>query len=405
MLPRSRSAPPSFARLGTVKKPTKPGVYVITLRLKVRAECYPYLRHAAREVNFVWNWGNETCFKAIKPYSGPGEWLSAFTLDKLSAGAGKECQYIGADTIQRINAELVRKRIQFKKQKLAWRKSGGSKRSLGWVPFKAATIKRAGKYVRYAGKTIRFFESDRFAEIAKWGDGCFAEDAVGDWWLCVPVERAVVESVAPLEAVGIDLGLKDVATTSDGDKLHATHYRNAEEKLGQLQRRGHRRQAKRLSRKIKRQRAHDLHVFSRRIVDRYQLIVIGDVSSLKLVKTRMAKSVLDAGWGMLKTQLQYKGEHAGRTVSIVNEANTTRACSLCRALTGPSGVNGLRVRTWTCGECGVTHDRDINAANNTLAVGRSPPSVRGNEPKRPSMPSSKAPRLRKTRTASKDVAA
>ena len=73
-----------------MKKPTKPGVYVITLRLKVRAECYPYLRHAAREVNFVWNWGNETCFKALRPYAGPGEWLSAFTLDKLSAGAGKE---------------------------------------------------------------------------------------------------------------------------------------------------------------------------------------------------------------------------------------------------------------------------------------------------------------------------
>ena len=388
-----------------MKKPAKPGFYVITLRLKVRAECYPYLRGAAREVNVVWNWGNETSFKAISPFVGPGEWLSAFTLDKLSAGAGKECRYIGADTIQRVNAELVRKRIQFKKQKLAWRKSGGSNRSLGWVPFKAATLRRAGKYLRYAGKTIRFFESDRFAEIAKWGDGCFAEDAVGDWWLCLPVERAVVESVAPLEAVGIDLGLKDAAATSDGDKLNATHYRRSEHKLGQLQRRGHRRQAKRLSRRIKRQRAHDLHVFSRRIVARYQKIVIGDVSSLKLVKTRMAKSVLDAGWGILRTQLQYKGEHAGRSVSVVKESNTTRTCSSCKALTGPKGVNGLRVRSWVCRGCGVTHDRDVNAAKNILAVGRLPPSVRGNEPKRPLTPSSKAPRLRKTRTASKHVAA
>jgi hypothetical protein len=54
-------------------------------------------------------------------------------------------------------------------------------------------------------------------------------------------------------------------------------------------------------------------------------------------KTRMAKSVLDAGWGMLKRMLQFKGEHAGRSVTIVNERNTTRACSTCGALTGPAG--------------------------------------------------------------------
>jgi transposase len=88
-----------------------------------------------------------------------------------------------------------------------------------------------------------------------------------------------------------------------------------------------------------------------------------------LAKTRMAKSVLDSGWGLLKTQLQYKGQWAGRSVQIVNEANTSRACSCCGSLTGPSGVNGLRVRTWTCHERGVAHDRDVNAARNILSVG------------------------------------
>jgi len=57
----------------------------------------------------------------------------------------------------------------------------------------------------------------------------------------------------------------------------------------------------------------------------------------------MAKSVLDTGWGMLKTQLQYKGQQAGRCVSIVGESYTSRACSSCGALSGPAGVNGLRV--------------------------------------------------------------
>ncbi|WP_312602664.1 transposase, partial [Pseudomonas luteola] len=59
----------------------------------------------------------------------------------------------------------------------------------------------------------------------------------------------------------------------------------------------------------------------------------------------------------------------------VNEAYTTRACSACGSLTGPKGVNGLRIREWTCCECGVAHDRDINAAMNILALGHERPSV------------------------------
>jgi transposase len=100
-----------------------------------------------------------------------------------------------------------------------------------------------------------------------------------------------------------------------------------------------------------------------------------------LAKTRMAKAVLDSGWGMLKQMLQYKGEHAGRSVKVVSERNTTRACSSCGALSGPSGLRHLAVRQWTCANCGESHDRDVNAARNMLTVGsRCRTSVRGNEP-------------------------
>src|SRR5258708_33118302 len=94
----------------------------------------------------------------------------------------------------------------------------------------------------------------------------------------------------------------------------------------------------------------------------------------------MAKSVLDAGWGMLKTQLQYKGQQAGRSVIIVSERDSTRTCSSCKALTGgPTGLDMLVVRTWVCSACGDTHDRDVNSARNHLSAGRSSPSVSGNE--------------------------
>ncbi len=90
----------------------------------------------------------------------------------------------------------------------------------------------------------------------------------------------------------------------------------------------------------------------------------------------MAKAVRDSGWGLLKTQLKSKGEHAGRCVQIVSERNTSRTCSSCGALTGPQGVNGLRIRAWTCMGCGVTHDRDVNASLNIRLAGRMRPSSR-----------------------------
>jgi hypothetical protein len=83
------------------------------------------------------------------------------------------------------------------------------------VPFKAANLKRKGRAVRFCGKTFRVFEPERL-EGVKWQQGCFAQDALGNWWLCLPVEMRNEKSVAPQEKVGIDLGLKDVAVTSDG---------------------------------------------------------------------------------------------------------------------------------------------------------------------------------------------
>ncbi len=170
-----------------------------------------------------------------------------------------------------------------------------------------------------------------------------------------------------------------MAVTSEGERLGCSRfYRAIEHRIAQAQRRGHRRQAKRLHRQAARRRQDALHKFSRRIVDGYQNIVVGDVSSLKLAKTRMAKAVLDSAWGKLKRMLLYKGEYAGRSVEIVSERNTTRVCSSCGSFTGPSGLRQLAVRKWSCRQCGVTHDRDINAARNILGS-RCRTSVCGNE--------------------------
>jgi putative transposase len=351
-----------------------------TLRFKVRPESYGWLSAAAVDVNCVFNYCNETSLLAATRTDLKRKWLTGFDLCNLTSGSAQYFERIGADTIQRICVEYAQKRSAAKRRRLRWRVSRGARRSLGWVPFKAANVKRKGRALRFCGKTFRIFEAERLNDV-NWGQGCFAQDAVGDWWLCLSMEQPVEQRPAPEESVGIDLGLKDIAVTSDGDRLESGRfYRELEGQIAQAQRRGHRRQAKRLHRKTARRRADALHKFSRRIVDRYETIFVGDVSSQKLVKTRMAKSVLDSGWSMLKRMLQYKGEHAGRSVEVVSERDTTRACSFCGALLGPKGMDMLVVRYWECSECGAGHDRDQNAANNILFVGlRKRASVRGNE--------------------------
>jgi putative transposase len=300
-----------------------PRSFMRTLRLKVRRESYAWLNAAAVEVNEVFNYCNETSFKAATRTDRKRKWLTGFDLCNLTSGASPYFAKIGADTIQSICTHYAQKRQAAKRLKLRWRVSRGSRRSLGWVPFKAASLKRKGVCLRFAGKSFRVFEKERL-EGVKWQSGCFAQDAVGDWWLCLPVKIDVEESVAPYAAVGIDLGLKDIAATSDAERLNAGRWtRRFAQKLACAQRRGHKRQAKRIHRKAARCRADALHKFSTRIVERYQNIVVGDVSSLKLVRTRMAKSVLDSGWGMLKGFLEYKSQQAARGFEVVSERNTS----------------------------------------------------------------------------------
>ena len=355
-----------------------------TLRFKVRPESYGWLSAAAVEVNQVFNFCNETSLLAATRTDLKRKWFTGFDLCNLASGSAQYFERIGSDTIQRICVEYAQKRFAAKRYRLRWRVSRGARRSLGWIPFKTASLKRKGRALRFCGKTFRIFEDERLNDV-KWRQGCFAQDAVGDWWLCLtvkqPVEQPVEQRPAAEESVGIDLGLKDIAVTSDGDRLKAGRfYRGLETRIAQAQRRGHRRQAKRLHRKAARRRADALHKFSRKIVNQYETIFVGDVSSQKLVRTRMAKSVLDSGWCMLKRMLQYKGEYAGRSVEVVSERNTTRACSFCGALLGPKGKDGLVVRHWDCPECGAGHDRDQNSARNILFVGlRKQASVCGNE--------------------------
>jgi IS605 OrfB family transposase len=347
-----------------------------TLQLKLRPGSEEWLNAAAVEVNQVWNFCNATSAKAARPFYGKPRYLSAYDLHKLLAGASKEFQCLPAMSIEKIASEYVTRRRQFKAAKLRWRASFGGRRSLGWVPFRDTQCRFKDGAVVFAGRRFRVFDSYGL-DGYEFRSGSFSQNALGEWFFNVAVrEPEPAAQEPPAKAVGIDLGLRTIATVSDGSELPAGRWTTEiQDKLAQAQRRGHKRHAKRLQRKAANRRKDALHKFSRKLVNECGAIYIGDVSSGKLAKTGMAKSVLDSGWGMLRTMLQYKGHQAGRIVEIVNESFTTRVCSTCGQATGPTGLKHLGVTGWTCTGCETVHSRDVNAARNILARGLSGPSA------------------------------
>lgn len=345
---------------------------VKTLKLRIKDKHASVLASMAREVNTVWNFCNETSARAVRE---KGKFLSGFDLQKLTDGFSKcDGVKIGSATTQQVCEEYATRRRQFKRARLNWRVSNpkSSKYSLGWIPFKARAARYRAGQVHFAGLKLSLWDSYglSFYELRA---GSICEDSRGRWYLNVQVK--IPELVGPklpvTGSIGIDLGLKTCATASDGQKIEGRFYRALEAKLGIAQRAGKKRRAKAIQAKIANQRKDALHKFSTRIVDSNAAIFVGDVASAKLVKTRMAKSTLDAGWAMLKTMLEYKSRQAGIVFEEVREAYTTQTCSCCGALphSSPKGRAGLGIREWTCSACGSVHDRDVNAAKNILALG------------------------------------
>lgn len=126
----------------------------LTLSSKVQTNAYNHLNHAAREVNQVWNFCNATSYRAwYGRYGGKAKWLSAFEMNSLLAGCGEIFNKIGIDIAQAVAAEHAIRRSQYKTSKLKFRKSGGSRRTLGWIPFKPNNLRftllnEQGKRVR-----------------------------------------------------------------------------------------------------------------------------------------------------------------------------------------------------------------------------------------------------------------
>ena len=186
--------------------------------------------------------------------------------------------------------------------------------------------------------------------------------------VCIEAQPNAIPRVSD-GRIGIDPGFSALLTTSDGIKFeHPRELEASAQALARAQRGGHKRMAARIQERIANQRRDRNHKLARKLVSENELIVFSD-DSHKAIARSFGKSVASSGHAQLRTMLASKSRAGGTRYIEVASRNSTRTCAACGGLYGPAGYAGLKVRRWICKGCGAEHDRDCNAAVNTLRWG------------------------------------
>ena len=210
----------------------------------------------------------------------------------------------------------------------------------------------------------------------------FKQTKSGKYFVCITCEVDIQPKPANDSQVGIDLGIKDFLTTSDGDKYEPFNsLKSSLEKLAWEQRKLSRKQVDsknyekqrikvaRLHEHIANKRRYELQKLSTYLVNRYDIICAENLNVSNMVKNhRLARSISDAGWSKFTTMLEYKCQWYGKTYKEVETTYpSSQLCHCCgyKNLT----VKDLKIRQWTCPNCNKVHDRDENAALNILHEG------------------------------------
>jgi putative transposase len=241
---------------------------------------------------------------------------------------------------------------------------------------------------------VRVLENTNKISLPKIGKIKFikSQDIIGDirttsikkeydgWYVVICCEVNIQPKEILNKEIGLDLGLKELVITSDGEffynpktlkiwekRLETCHRNLSRKKKGSKNRKKNIIELQKLYAKISAIRKDYLHKTSSQIVNENQVIVCEKLNIQGMLKNhKLAKSISDAGWGMLVSMLEYKSKWAGRTFIQVAAHYTSQDCNVCGYR---NSELTLKDREWTCPECNTVHDRDINASINILNKG------------------------------------
>ena len=221
-----------------------------TIKHRLRDKHAAELTRQASAVNFVWNY----CNGAQKHVRRWDRWLSSVDLQRMTAGVSKELN-IHSQTVQNVCKQYVKSRVQHKKPWLRWR----GRTSLGWIPFNTG-VTFDGEAFTFRGVRYEPMHLRKGIEYpTSCTGGCFSQDAHGRWYINIVVEVPIADQ-APVSRVGIDLGLKALATLSDGGEIAIPQfYRNSEVTLATTQRARKTRRIRNIHARIANRRKDFLH--------------------------------------------------------------------------------------------------------------------------------------------------
>ena len=253
----------------------------------------------------------------------------------------------------------------------------GVRNKLNSIPFPDPIKNPTNFKIRLPGlNEVRFHKQD--IPEGKIKCGRILKKASG-WYLCLFIDA----SPNPIprisnNKIGIDPGFNHLITTSSGEKIdHPRELEKSQKRLGQAQRGKNKKLTARIHERISNQRRDRNHKLSRRLITENSFIAFSK-DNIRGIANKFGKSVSSSGHGQLRQMLKSKSSYCGANYVEVNSRNSTKSCCVCGSLTGPSGLSDLAVRVWVCEVCGISHDKDINSAVNTLItwLGESPETLR-----------------------------